>query len=213
MPMRFAIDARQRLQEVRAGHHVLIFGGARVARVLGMMECAAVADAEPVVHRQHDETVRRQILVHRVGVAVVVHVVPAEQHLPRRPAVHEDHRGLSRRRLRAPLSNSWPWTIVPSAALKVTGLGVMSCASGNSAAVAAGQRRRDAIRRSRTIADRSAAAAAPAATNAMRSPPRRPASIPASRPKSAPPSRARSTGTRKRWRRSSSPASLPVLAS
>ena len=53
----------------------------------------AVADAEPVVHREHDEAAAREVLVHRVRVRVVVAVVPAEQHLPRRAAVHEDHGG------------------------------------------------------------------------------------------------------------------------
>src|SRR5271156_5276937 len=33
---------------------------------------------------------RRQILIHRVGIAVVIHIVPTEQHLPWRSAMHKD---------------------------------------------------------------------------------------------------------------------------
>ena len=44
---------------------------------------------------------RRQVLIHRVAIAVVIHVVPAEQHLSRRSAVHEDHAGLLPRGFRA----------------------------------------------------------------------------------------------------------------
>jgi hypothetical protein len=81
------------LQEFRAGEHVLIFGGTRRPRMIGMMEFAAVADAEPVIDGKNDETVVGEILIHRIGIAVIVHVVPAEQHLPRRPAVHENDSG------------------------------------------------------------------------------------------------------------------------
>ena len=101
MPIRPGVDARRGLQELGAGQHVLILGRAGEAGVVGMLEGAAVADAEAIVHRQHDEAVRGQILVHRIGVGVIVHVVPAEQHLPRRPAVDEDHRRLARRAVRA----------------------------------------------------------------------------------------------------------------
>src|SRR5256885_16781550 len=37
----------------------------------------------------------RKVLVERVGIAVVVHVVPAGEHLPDRPAVHEHHRRMT----------------------------------------------------------------------------------------------------------------------
>src|ERR1700733_2035693 len=74
---------------MRPGHYVLIFGGAGIACVLGMMKLTAVADTEPVVQREHDKTVRSEVLVYRVAIAVVIHVVPAEQHLTRRAAVHE----------------------------------------------------------------------------------------------------------------------------
>ncbi len=101
MPMRCGSTPGLVLQELRAGHHVLILRGAGGARVIGMMEGVAVADAEPIVDRQHDEAVSREILVHGVGVAVVIHVVPAEQHLPRRAAVDEDDAGFVAVRARA----------------------------------------------------------------------------------------------------------------
>src|SRR6266511_3865054 len=52
------------------------------------MEVKAIPDAEPVVHREHDEPATRQILIQRVGVRVIVRVVPAQQHLPRWTAVN-----------------------------------------------------------------------------------------------------------------------------
>ena len=61
-----------------------------------MMEGVTVADPEPIVNRQHDIAVVGEILIHRIAVAVIVHVVPAEQHLPRRASVDEDHARLFR---------------------------------------------------------------------------------------------------------------------
>src|SRR5207248_3043518 len=60
--------------------------------MLGMMEAVAVADTEAVVHGQDHIAVTGEILVHRVGVAVIIHIVPSEQHLPRRAAMDEDQR-------------------------------------------------------------------------------------------------------------------------
>ncbi len=79
------------MQEAGSRHDILIFGGARETGVLGMMKRQAIADAETIVDRQHDETMRRQILIHGVAVAVVIHVTPTEQHLPRRPPVQKYH--------------------------------------------------------------------------------------------------------------------------
>ena len=97
MPIRFGSTPGSVCRNRPPATHVLIFGGARGPGMVGLLEVPAIADAEPIVHRQHDEAVRGEILVHRIGVAVVVHVVPAEQHLPRRPAVDEDDAGLGRR--------------------------------------------------------------------------------------------------------------------
>src|SRR5438309_11933537 len=83
------VDVGQRLQVLRSGDDVLIFGPSRGTRMIGMMEAVAVADTEAVVYGQYHIAVTREILVHRVGVAVIIHVLPAEQHLPRRAAMDE----------------------------------------------------------------------------------------------------------------------------
>src|SRR5256886_13123751 len=44
-------------------------------------------------------TFARQILIHRVGVVVILHVMPSEQHLPDRSAVCEDERDRKSTRL------------------------------------------------------------------------------------------------------------------
>src|SRR2546421_11703588 len=35
---------------------------------------------------------RREVLIHRVGIVIVVHVMPTEEHLARRPPMHENER-------------------------------------------------------------------------------------------------------------------------
>src|SRR5439155_9854189 len=70
-----------------------VFGRAAPHRVWRLAKRASVHDAEPVIHREHGVTFARQILVHRVGVVVILHVMKAEQHLPDRSAVREDERG------------------------------------------------------------------------------------------------------------------------
>src|SRR5437870_3451202 len=55
-------------------------------------ECHAATDAAAVINGEHDVALARQILVHGVGVVVIVHVVPAEQHLAARSAVHKNQR-------------------------------------------------------------------------------------------------------------------------
>src|SRR5690348_16926635 len=64
--------------------------------MLGVMELVPVADPAPVVHTEHHVTLAREVLIDRVAVRVIIHVVPAEEHLARRPAVDEDDRGLPR---------------------------------------------------------------------------------------------------------------------
>src|ERR1051326_2464781 len=66
-----------------------------------MVEIVPVADTETIVHRQNNVAVGGEILIHRVRIRVVIHVVPAEQHLPGGTAVHEDDGGLLRRTTRA----------------------------------------------------------------------------------------------------------------
>ncbi len=80
------------LQVRRAGHDVLVLGVAALPGVGRVPERPAVADAAPEIHRQDDVALRGEPLIHRVHHVVGPHVVIAEQHLPDRPAVDEDHR-------------------------------------------------------------------------------------------------------------------------
>src|SRR5215510_6018804 len=77
---------------MRGGDNILIFRSSARAAVLGLPERAAVADAETIVDRQDRISTASQVLIEAVGVVVVVHIVPAEHHLPDRAAVHKDHR-------------------------------------------------------------------------------------------------------------------------
>ena len=91
--------------QIQAGSgDVAILGGALGSEVDGFAEFHAVADSAAIVHGQDDEAPAREVLVHRIGVAVVVHVMPAGQHLTPRSAVEEDDGGppLSRLRVRGP---------------------------------------------------------------------------------------------------------------
>src|SRR5438105_15962226 len=58
-----------------------------------MVKFVAVPDSESIVNREHHKSHVGQSLIHGVLVRVVVGVVPAQQHLTRRSAVDENHRG------------------------------------------------------------------------------------------------------------------------
>src|SRR6266487_3060544 len=53
---------------------------------------ATITDSAAIIHRQHHIPTARKILIHRVRVVVVIKVMPAEQHLPHRPAMHKNQR-------------------------------------------------------------------------------------------------------------------------
>src|SRR6476661_9428922 len=82
------------------GHNVFILGGPSPTRVLGLPESAAIHDSQSIIYREHDVPLAGQVLIHRVGVVVVVHVVEAEHHLPHRSTMSEDQS-------RAGLVSSW----------------------------------------------------------------------------------------------------------
>ena len=69
----------------------MIFAGAARATGGRVLEIPAIADAEPIIDRQHHEAAAGQILVQRIGVGIIAHGAEAEQHLARRAAVHEHH--------------------------------------------------------------------------------------------------------------------------
>src|SRR5438445_3810318 len=72
---------------------VFVFAGAAACTARSFPERAAITYAAAVIDRKHDVATIGEILVHRVGVRVVIHVVPAEQHLADWTTVHEDERG------------------------------------------------------------------------------------------------------------------------
>src|SRR5208337_3525633 len=74
-------------------HHVIELARPARAVVERLAEIQTVADPAAVIHGKHNEALARQILIHRVGVVVVVHVVTADEHLAARSAVKEDDGG------------------------------------------------------------------------------------------------------------------------
>src|SRR5437763_13878592 len=72
-------------------------GGAIIDR---LTKVEAISDSTAIVDRQDHITLARQVLIHAVRVVVVFPVMPGRQHLPARPAVHEDHRGMT-----------WSWPV------------------------------------------------------------------------------------------------------
>src|SRR5204863_10148889 len=84
------IDVIERLQKFRARDYILVFRCAAPHRFWRLAKGAAVHDAEAVIHREHGVTFARQILVHRIGVVVILHVMKTEEHLPDGSTVRED---------------------------------------------------------------------------------------------------------------------------
>src|ERR1700738_3512868 len=88
------IDIGAALKVFSSGDDVFVFGGAAAGTPWSFAKGATVADAAAIVDREHNVSAASEILIHRVGIRVVIHVVPAEKHLAYRPAVHEDEGGL-----------------------------------------------------------------------------------------------------------------------
>ena len=86
------IDQRVALQKARPGEDVLIFRSPGWPPTCGEIKVVTVSDPAPVVDGEHDESTARQVLVDRVRVRIVVHVMPRQQHLTKRAAVHEHDR-------------------------------------------------------------------------------------------------------------------------
>ena len=81
-----------RIAQVQAGaQYVVELARALRAIVRRLTELHTVRDAAAIIDRQHYVSTTREILIQRVGVAVIVEVVPAEQHLAAGAAVEEDH--------------------------------------------------------------------------------------------------------------------------
>jgi hypothetical protein len=86
------IDVGARLQVFARGEDVLVLGVAARVGVRGVPERPAIADAAPVVDREHDISLIGEPLVVRVRPVVELHVMITRQHLPNGTAVHEDDR-------------------------------------------------------------------------------------------------------------------------
>ena len=89
----FCVDIAGAQQIFARRHHVLIFRRATPSAALGFSKRPAVADPAAIIQRQDNVSAAHEVLIHRIGIRVVVHVVPAEEHLPHRPAVQKNQRG------------------------------------------------------------------------------------------------------------------------
>src|SRR6266478_1334687 len=89
------------LQIFSSRHDVLVLlcAAARAAR--GFAKRAAVADSAAVIQREDHVTAAGEILIHGVGIRVVVHVMPAEEHLAHGAAMEENQRGVLLSRLQS----------------------------------------------------------------------------------------------------------------
>ena len=92
MPTRFGSTSGRDCRYLPPANDVLVLGVAGRRGVRRRAERTAVADAAPVVDRQHDVALAREPLIDAVGPVVELHVVIAGQHLAHRPAVHEHDR-------------------------------------------------------------------------------------------------------------------------
>ena len=86
--------SRAAAQIQASSENVVELARSRSPIVQSLAKVESIADATAVVHREDDISKARQILVHRIGVGIVVHVMPAEKHLPPRTAVKENERSV-----------------------------------------------------------------------------------------------------------------------
>src|SRR5262249_47696241 len=86
------IDIRTRLQIFASGKDVSVFSRSTCAGVIGELKRLAVANAQPVIDRKHDEAAARQILIRAIVVCVLPPIVPAQQHLTRPATMDVDNR-------------------------------------------------------------------------------------------------------------------------
>src|SRR5439155_23511213 len=84
---------RAAAQVATRSEHVVELARALGAVVERLAELHPVGDPTAVVDGQDDVAAAREVLVQRVRVAVVIEVVPTQEHLTPRAAVEEDHGG------------------------------------------------------------------------------------------------------------------------
>src|ERR1700733_5727250 len=74
--------------------NVVELTGPSCAIVESFAEVETVADAAAIVDREHDVSEAGEILTNRVRVVVVIHIMPAEEHLAARASVEKDDGGM-----------------------------------------------------------------------------------------------------------------------
>src|SRR5439155_17068589 len=85
-----SVDVGAGLQIFSSGDDVLIFAGAAAGAIRSFAEGAAVTDAAAIVDGENDVAAIGEVLIHGIGIRVVVHVMPAEEHLTHGATVNED---------------------------------------------------------------------------------------------------------------------------
>ena len=81
-----------RLQIMPRGDDILVFRCSPPRAARRHAERAPVPNTAAIIQHQHDVSAAREVLIHGVGIRVVVHVMPAQQHLPNRAAVQKNDR-------------------------------------------------------------------------------------------------------------------------
>ena len=96
-----AIDVAAPAKPLRRRDDITILAATSGSLTQRLAKLHAVSDAAAIVERHHDVAAQRERLIHRVGMVIIAAVVPAEQHLTTRTAMHEDDGRVFVARLRA----------------------------------------------------------------------------------------------------------------
>src|SRR6267378_3844732 len=76
---------------------IIELAGAHRPVIESFAKIEAVANSAAIVYGEHDVAAAREVLIQRVSIAVVEHVVPAEEHLAARTTVEEHNGGMAGR--------------------------------------------------------------------------------------------------------------------
>jgi hypothetical protein len=80
------IDLRPRPQVIACGHDVLVFRGTSGSPARCFPKSTSISGSAAKIHAEHSIPTAGEVLIHPVGIVVVIHVVPSQEHLPDRPA-------------------------------------------------------------------------------------------------------------------------------
>src|SRR5258707_6174829 len=87
------IDTAAPLKVFSRGYDTLILRRATSGSARRFAKCAAIANSAAVIQRKNDVSAAGEVLIHRIGIRVVVHVVPTKEHLTDRSAMKKNKRG------------------------------------------------------------------------------------------------------------------------